>query len=56
MWVSTDCQEIADNAKELMNDVKIHWRDPDTASDSASSLVAVKEFSQKHPGKFSSNF
>ncbi|CAG0890195.1 unnamed protein product [Darwinula stevensoni] len=47
VWVSTDEEEIGEVAREY--GACVHWRDPQTATDSSSSLSATREFLQKHP-------
>lgn len=49
--MSTDCDEMANNVKERLQNVKIHRRSTYTATDSASSLISVQEFCQKHIGQ-----
>jgi CMP-N-acetylneuraminic acid synthetase len=42
IWVSTDDQRIAKIAESY--EVKVHFRNEKSATDSASSLIAVQEF------------
>ncbi len=42
IWVSTDDQRIAKVAESY--EVKVHFRNEKSATDSASSLIAVQEF------------
>ncbi|CAH1405941.1 unnamed protein product [Nezara viridula] len=46
IWVSTDDIVIANEAKR--GKASVHWRPSYTASDSASTVVAVNEFLEKH--------
>ena len=48
VWVSTDSEVIAEYART--GEAKVHWRAPYTATDEASSLCAVQEFIEHHPG------
>ncbi|XP_071444009.1 N-acylneuraminate cytidylyltransferase A [Hetaerina americana] len=48
IWVSTDHVEIAKEAER--SGVFVHWRAKETATDSASSLLAVQEFCGRKPG------
>ncbi|KAL0279466.1 UNVERIFIED_CONTAM: hypothetical protein PYX00_001015 [Menopon gallinae] len=47
VWVSTDGREIA--AEAVDHGGRVHWRDPATATDEASTLSAVKDFLRYHP-------
>jgi CMP-N-acetylneuraminic acid synthetase len=42
IWVSTDDQRIAKIAESY--EVKVHFRNEKSATDSASSLIAIQEF------------
>ncbi|KAG5868537.1 N-acylneuraminate cytidylyltransferase, partial [Gonioctena quinquepunctata] len=46
IWVSTDHEEIAEEATK--GNANIHWRTPESASDTASSLEGIKEFLDHH--------
>ncbi|KAK6624325.1 hypothetical protein RUM44_011184 [Polyplax serrata] len=46
VWVSTDGHNIAEVA--TAHGAKVHWRDPATATDDASSLAAVEDFLKSH--------
>ena len=48
MWVSTDNIDIA--AETMRAGAPVHWRSDETATDTATSLVAVQEFASLHPG------
>nr|CAI5853591.1 unnamed protein product [Callosobruchus analis] len=47
IWVSTDHSRIAEIAEK--ENVNVHWRSEESATDTASSLLAVQEFLQNHP-------
>ncbi|CAG0886900.1 unnamed protein product [Cyprideis torosa] len=47
VWVSTDNEAIAAVAKAY--GAQVHWRAPYTATDTASSLLAIREFLGYHP-------
>ncbi|VEN52617.1 unnamed protein product, partial [Callosobruchus maculatus] len=47
IWVSTDHTRIAETAEN--ENVNIHWRSAESATDTASSLFAVQEFLKYHP-------
>uniref|UniRef100_A0A146KMH0 N-acylneuraminate cytidylyltransferase n=3 Tax=Lygus hesperus TaxID=30085 RepID=A0A146KMH0_LYGHE len=48
IWVSTDNEKIAEEAK-LSPNVSVHHRAAYTATDTATSLIAVQEFLGQHP-------
>ncbi|KAL1137645.1 hypothetical protein AAG570_009341, partial [Ranatra chinensis] len=47
IWVSTDDHQIARETRR--KNVNVHWRESYTSTDQASSVLAVKEFIEKHP-------
>lgn len=50
VWVSTDVENIAAEAE--IAGAQVHWRTPDTATDSASTLSVVHDFLKSHPGRY----
>ena len=51
IWVSTDDPEIKKYVLETMKGIQVHDRASYTATDEATSLLAVQEFQSLHPGK-----
>ncbi|XP_074030598.1 N-acylneuraminate cytidylyltransferase-like [Leptinotarsa decemlineata] len=47
VWVSTDHEKIAELAEN--ENVNVHWRAPESATDEASSLLGIIEFLKHHP-------
>ncbi|XP_021938696.1 N-acylneuraminate cytidylyltransferase A [Zootermopsis nevadensis] len=47
VWVSTDSADIAKEASTA--GAQVHWRSPESATDSAPSIVGVQEFCSFHP-------
>lgn len=48
IWVSSDYDEILDVA--VKNGAKVHRRSPETSTDDATSIEAITEFINCHPG------
>lgn len=48
MWVATDCNTIAKEA--LLSGAQVFRRSPESATDKAPSIIAVKEFLLQNPG------
>lgn len=49
LWVSTDDKEIAEEA--LRVEANVHQRPASAAEDNTSSILAVREFVDRHPGE-----
>lgn len=48
IWVSTDSAHIAKEAS--MSGAEVHWRSPESATDTAPTVVGVQEFCSCHQG------
>lgn len=48
IWVSTDNEMIASEAEQ--SEAKVHWRSDLSATDTASSLLAMQDFIHGHKG------
>ncbi|GFG30637.1 hypothetical protein Cfor_00014 [Coptotermes formosanus] len=48
IWVSTESADIAKEAS--MSGAEVHWRSPESATDTAPAIVGVQEFCSFHQG------
>ncbi|XP_029456019.1 N-acylneuraminate cytidylyltransferase isoform X4 [Rhinatrema bivittatum] len=56
IWVSTDSDEIEEEAKRLGSVVQVHRRSSEVSKDTTSSQDTIKEFLQHHPGNWRLSF